>query len=162
MLGVMLRWLPTSLLALITLASLGCELGSGDPSSGAGSSDGWGLAGIRLIREVSAGEGLRLLEDPETVLVQVREPTRRTNRVAGTEIVSARDPLPSHVTESSATVVILAEDASEGMRVAARLSRAGIRDVAIVRGGVAAWEAARRSGDPEHKDGSPQGAAKST
>jgi len=93
MLPVMLRWLPTPLLALFSLASLGCEFGSGD-------SEGWGRAGVRVIREVSAGEGLRLLDDPETVLVQVREPTRRTNRVAGTEIVSARDPLPSHVTES--------------------------------------------------------------
>ena len=155
MLARMLRWLPTPWLTLLALVSSGCDPGSVDR-------EGWSLPGMRVIREVSAGEGLRLLEDDETVLVQVRELTRRTHRVAGTEIVSARDPLPSHVTESSATVVILAEDEREGMRVAARLSRAGIQDVAIVRGGVAAWEAARRSGDPTHEDGSAPGPAEST
>jgi rhodanese-related sulfurtransferase len=155
MLRRMLRWLPAPLLGLLALASVGCDAGSGDR-------EGWGLPGMRVIREVSAGEGLRLLEDAETVLVQVREPSRRSHRVAGTEIVNALDPLPIQVTESSATVVILAEDASEGMRVAARLSRAGIQDVAIVRGGIAAWEAARRSGDPQHEDGSAPGAAEST
>lgn len=100
--------------------------------------------GLRMIREVSAGEGLRMLADPETVLVQVLEPHRSSGRVTGTEIVSARDPIPAHIAETSATVVILAEDAGEGLRLAARLSRLGIREVAVVEGGVAAWEAARR------------------
>ena len=108
-----------------------------------------GDADLHLIREVSAGDGMRLLADPETVLVQVLEPKRTAGRVAGTQIVSARDPIPSHIAETSATVVILAEDAREGLRVAARLVRIGIQDVAIVRGGVAAWEAARRAGTNE-------------
>ena len=109
-------------------------------------------AGLRLIREVSAGEGMRLLADPDTVLVQVLEPRRTAGRVAGTEIVSARDPIPRHIAESSATVVILAEDAREGLKVAARLSRVGIQDVAVVRGGVAAWEAARRADTPAREE----------
>lgn len=151
----MLRWPWPPLIAALALASGGCDTGTGDRV-------GWVVPGMRVIREVSAGEGLRLLEDPETILVQVREPTRSSHRVAGTEIVGARDPLPSFVTGSSATVVILAEDASEGMRVAARLARAGIQGVAIVRGGVAAWEAARRSDDPIQENGSGPGAAEST
>jgi len=143
------------LIAALALAAGGCDTASGERL-------GWAPSGLRVIREVSAGEGLRLLEDPETLLVQVRGPSRASHRVAGTEIVGARDPLPSHVAEASATVVILAEDASEGMRVAARLSRAGIQGVAIVRGGVAAWEAARRSDHPEQEDGSTRGIKEST
>ena len=129
--------------------ALGLGIGLGgcdDPSRS-------GHLGLRVIREVSAGDGMRLLEDPETVLVQVLDPRRSAGRVAGTEIVSARDPIPAHIAETSATVVILAEDAREGIKVAARLIRVGIQDVAVVRGGVAAWEAARRTGTPDQQDG---------
>ncbi len=109
--------------------------------------------GLRVIREVSVREGARLLEDPAALLLQVRSQGSSV-RVEGTALLAARDPLPEGLIAPAPAVVILAEDLREGMAMAARLSRAGVRDVAVVRGGVAAWLAAPR-GDP--RDGTPQG-----
>jgi rhodanese-related sulfurtransferase len=104
--------------------------------------------GLRVIREVDVGDGARLLEDPAAILLQVRGPDWKGPRVDGTELVASRDPLPPGLA-GSATVVILAEDFDEGLRMAARLSRAGIQEVAVVRGGVAAWQAARSAAASE-------------
>ena len=101
--------------------------------------------GLRVIREVSAGEGVRLLEDPAAVLLQVRGDDWTGARVEGTALVAADDPLPQGL---EGRVVVLAEDLDQGLRLAARLSRAGIQDVSVVRGGVAAWQAARPSQAP--------------
>ncbi len=103
--------------------------------------------GLRVIREVDVGGGARLLEDPTAVLLQVRGPDWRGPRVEGTELVASREPLPAELAGAS-HVVILAEDVGEGLRMAARLSRAGIQRVAVVRGGVAAWQAAREPAAP--------------
>ena len=72
-------------------------------------------------------------------------------RVSGTELLGSRAPLPPELTGSE-TVVILAEDVDEGLRMAARLARAGIQEVAVIRGGVAAWQAAR---EPAPTDAGP-------
>jgi rhodanese-related sulfurtransferase len=97
--------------------------------------------GLRVIREVDVGEGDRLLEDPDAILLQVRGPGWKGPRLAGTEVLDASAPLPPGLADSR-TVVVLAEDLGEGLRMAARLSRAGIQGVAVVKGGVAAWQAA--------------------
>jgi len=124
---------------LLAAAALGVVLAACDP--------GWlHERGLRVIREVSAGEGMRLLEDPGTALIQVRGDAWTGVRVEGTALVAEQDPLPEQV---AGRVVVLAEGLDEGMRMAARLSRAGIRDVAVVRGGVAAWQAARPPQAPE-------------
>ena len=101
--------------------------------------------GLRVIREVSASEGARLLEDPAAVLIQVRGEDWTGVRVEGTALVAEHDPLPEGL---EGRVVVLAEDLDQGMGMAARLSRAGIQDVSVVRGGVAAWQAARPSQAP--------------
>jgi hypothetical protein len=107
---------------------------------------GWlGERGLRVIREVSPGEGARLLEDPGALLLQVRGSGTLT-RVEGTALVGAREPLPESLVEPHPVVVILAEDLDEGMALAARLARAGARQVAVVRGGVAAWLTAQPGG----------------
>lgn len=119
--------------ALVALGVLACE-----PT-------GW-LRGVgaHVIREVSAPEGMRLIAAPEVVLVQVRSAGDTAGRVAGTEILGTLDPVPERIARGAA-VVILAESTEEGLRAAARLVRAGIEDVSVVRGGVSAWEAATRA-----------------
>lgn len=111
--------------------------------------------GLRVIREVSVREGARLLEDPAALLLQVRGPGRAGVRVEGTALLAARDPLPERLGGPTPAVVILAEDLREGMAMAARLSRAGVREVAVVRGGVAAWLAAQQHS--EDADTTPRG-----
>jgi rhodanese-related sulfurtransferase len=121
------------------LALLGLAVAACDP--------GWlETRGLHVIREVSVGEGARLLEDPEAQLIQVRGPEWTGVRVAGTSLVAARDPLPPELADGAVRIIVLAEELDQGLRMAARLSRAGIQEVAVVRGGVAAWQAAHRPG----------------
>jgi rhodanese-related sulfurtransferase len=95
--------------------------------------------GARVIREVSVGEGYRLLEDPETLLVQLPAAANRPAPTGAEAWLPELDPSAA----DSATVVVLAESPEEALGAASRLARAGIQRIAVVRGGVAAWQAMR-------------------
>lgn len=103
-------------------------------------------AGTPSFQEVSAADGRRLLADPATVLVRLGAawPSGERREVA---LVDARAPLPPEAA-SGGPVLVLADDPAEALRLAARLARDGIEDVAVVRGGAAAWDAlATRAGE---------------
>ncbi len=92
-------------------------------------------------REVSAAEGHRLLQRPGVVLVQALASRERGRPVQRAEPIGEDMSLPAGVADSAA-VVVFAADPEAGVRLAARLARAGIQDISVVRGGVSAWLAA--------------------
>ncbi len=105
--------------------------------------DGTWLAEGRVIRELSPEQAARLLRDPEVQLFQVWEPRGSGARVEGSELWAAGDPVPREGGPSR--IIVVAEDPASGLAAAARLARSGIPSVAVVRGGVAAWQAQHRT-----------------
>ncbi len=122
----------TAPLATLALLATACWIG-----------DSRSVLGARSFREVSATEGRRLLERPGAVLVQPLVTQKPGRIVRGAERIREGAPLPLPVDGAAAPVVVVAADVDAGFRAAARLARAGIEEVAVVRGGVAAWETAR-------------------
>jgi rhodanese-related sulfurtransferase len=93
-------------------------------------------------REVSAPEGARLLATPGAVLVEVLTPLHGVRGVARSTLAFADGPLPPALWPEgrpAASAVLLASEPAAGYRMAARLARAGIERVVVVRGGIEAW-----------------------
>lgn len=110
------------------------------------------LSGVRAIHSLDAEEAARLVESSRAVLLEL--PARAEGR---------EGPLASGADAASAMVVVLADTPEAERREAARLARAGIQEVAVVRGGRAAWDAACGFGESRRytkflpRAGGPQG-----
>jgi rhodanese-related sulfurtransferase len=113
------------------LAAAGC-----DPSNlGAGPS----------FREVDAAAARGLLAEPGVRLLQVRDEAHASRALPDAAVVSPEDPLPAFLAGAEGTLIVVAGDRGLALRYAARLARAGYARVAVVDGGLDAWnEAARR------------------
>ena len=120
-----------ALVATLALAVVGtaCDVGE------------WLWAGgVRNFREVSAAEGRKLAAEPAAHLIQVQRATEHAALVPGAWLLSPDEAPPPELGEVTAPVVVLAAENGEGYRLAARLVRAGIQGVAVVDGGLDAWE----------------------
>ena len=95
-------------------------------------------SGVRSFRTVSASEGRRLCARSDARLVLALTP-RGGAQVADAQGVGPDQALPGDL-PIAAPVVVLAREPEDGYRLAARLARAGIQNVALVEGGVTAWE----------------------
>lgn len=95
---------------------------------------------VPSFRAVSVAEARRLAADPYAQLVQARRSSGPTLAVTGARVLDLEGDLPQDLATTDRPVVVLANDPDDGMRLAARLARAGIQGVALVEGGVSAWE----------------------
>ena len=88
-------------------------------------------------REVEVEEARRIAALPDALLVQ---PAPRSGAVPvpGAAVVRA-DEEPPPRPAGSGPVVVLARESRDGYRLAARLARAGIQDVAVYAGDMSAW-----------------------
>jgi rhodanese-related sulfurtransferase len=103
--------------------------------------DGGGWASLLdapTFREVSAAEGHALAERAGAHLVQVGRPALAGPPIPGAALLEAGGDWPADL-DDGAPVVIVASDPEAAFRLAARMARAGIQDVAVVDGGIEAW-----------------------
>jgi len=101
---------------------------------------------VASFREVAAPAGHDLAQHPGAHLLQVGRGPGAWSALPGSRVVQAEESWPDDVA-SGGPVVLVAVRREEGLRLAARMARAGIQDVVLVSGGVAAWQAAARSED---------------
>lgn len=107
--------------------------------------------GLRSFREVDPEAAWRLVSDnPRAVLVQADEPSPGTRPEPGALTLAAAKPLPDAVIQAESVVVVLAYERRAGRRLGARLARAGVAQVVVVRGGIPAWRAAAPGGSRPH------------
>jgi hypothetical protein len=134
MLPRMLRPVLLAVLLAGAQALLGCDPG-----------DGAGLVLAALcrpsFREVDASRAHRWLARGDALLLQVRGDEPPARRVAGAELVVPDAPLAEAPAERR--IVIVSEEPELGLRLGARLARAGRTHVAVVSGGLPSWEPRR-------------------
>ncbi len=115
-------------MTLLALALVACDV------------DGWLRArDVRAFREVEVSEAQRLLATGDAVLLEAVDSRRGARGLASARPVHPDRALPDGVVAGEAPVVVVAADTAAARRLAARLVRAGARNVAVVRGGVTAW-----------------------
>jgi hypothetical protein len=112
-------------------ALLGCD--AADAASSA-----LAVFGRPTFREVDAGDARRWLEHGDALLLQAQGDVPPARRVAGAELVAADGPLAESPAERR--IVIVSEEPELGLRLGARLARAGRTHVAVVSGGLPRWE----------------------
>ncbi len=125
-----------ALLAILlggTPALCGC-----DPADAA--SAALAALGRPSFREVDAGRARQWLARGDAVLLQARGDAPPARRVAGAELVAPDAPLAEAAAERR--IVIVSEEPELGLRLGARLARAGRTRVAVVSGGLPRWEPA--------------------
>jgi len=98
---------------------------------------------VRSFRALGAEEARGLVERGAELIVVGTPRTVRT--VPGARLLAPGDPLPELPADGVAVVIVAAED-GQGYALAARLVRAGIRGVAVVEGGLAAWRGTALAG----------------
>jgi hypothetical protein len=131
----MLPPMPRAVLLAILLGGVPSLQGC-DPADGV--SAGLTALGRPSFREVDAGHARRWLADGGALLLQVRGDEPPARRLAGAELVVADAPLAEAPAERR--IVIVSEEPELGLRLAARLARAGRTHVAVVSGGLPSWE----------------------
>lgn len=111
-----------------------------------------GHLGLRTIREVPAERAARFAERGDGVFVQLRDASDRLPHLPGTQLLGRDEEVPEGLRNRDGWVLVISSDAEERLRLAARLSRAGLRHVAVVTGDVAVLRdlgtAARQDGPP--------------
>lgn len=120
---------------------------------------------VASFREVGLDEARHIAAEPHAHLLQTLSP--RGHAVPGAEVLGpgqeqAWAPSP----QEDGPVVILAGDSKDAYRLAARLARAGIQDVAVYAGDLGAWRepqvgeaeevAATHAGSKSHNQGKTQ------
>jgi rhodanese-related sulfurtransferase len=104
--------------------------------------------GVRTFDEIAAAQALQQLGDASGLLVQVRQADSQVPRVAGASLVDLEGELSGALLGEQRLVVLLAPEEATARRFAARLVRAGVPRVAVVRGGIQAWMATTPAGRP--------------
>ncbi len=89
--------------------------------------------------EVEATEAQARVLAKAALLVQVRETGAPAFHVREAPLVELEGPLPPFLLAPEVPVLIVAHDARLARRLAARLVRAGVPGVSVVRGGLQAW-----------------------
>jgi hypothetical protein len=126
---------PAAALALVLLLG-GCDAAAW-----------YARLGAAAIEELEPADARSWLADPGAALVQVRagEDGRRLRDA----VVVSPDGVPVLPAEVG-RVVVVADEAADGFRVAARLARSRDARVGVVTGGVSAWtEQSRRAALPD-------------
>ena len=129
----MVRPASAPLLAAAALALAG-QLGCDAPA-------GLAWLGMRSIREVPASDAAAWLDSDRAVVVQVRHPDERLAPLPGAHPMRPEDPLPDALGKelgSGRWLLVVGSQDDEALRLAARLSRAGLSRVAVVRGDASA------------------------
>jgi hypothetical protein len=125
------RWLAAGIGIVAIGVALGCDGG------------GWtSLNDVASFRRVDAAEGRALLGRPEARLLQVGRAERGHSVLPGASLVELDGDWPAELARGG-PVVIVSSAPEAAFRLAARMARAGIQDVAVVDGGIEAW-----AGDP--------------
>jgi hypothetical protein len=122
-----------ALLAIVlsaAAAALGCDLR--EPKSAALAALGW--PSFREIEAPQAREAVR----GGALLLQARGEDHPARRAAGARLVLPGQPLDEAA--RGRTIVVVAEEPELGFQLGARLARAGETRVAVVPGGLPAWE----------------------
>ncbi len=131
------RWSTLGALALAAAAT-GCD------------AEAWLRARqARAFREVGAAEARRLVTGEDGLLLQDAASAGSTGWVTPARVLAAEGPLPEELVATQRPLVVVAGDDATARRLAARLVRAGAGSVAVVRGGVAAWQRHAGRPDPE-------------
>jgi hypothetical protein len=115
-------------------------LALGAASAGAGCDVGGALAvlGKPSFREVDAQEARHWVRDGGALLLQARGEGQPGHRVEGARVVAPGDALAEEA--AGRRIVIVAEEPDLGLSLGARLARAGVTGVAVVPGGLPAWD----------------------
>lgn len=95
--------------------------------------------GARSFDEIEAAEAQARVLAKAALLVQVRETEAPAVRVGDAPLVELEGPLPPFLAASQVPILIVAYDPTRARRLAARLVRAGVPRVSVVRGGLQAW-----------------------
>jgi hypothetical protein len=90
-------------------------------------------------REVDAARAQRWRSDGDLLLLQARGEEPPARRVPGAALVAAADGAPAEAAPGR-RIVVVAEETELGLRLGARLARAGVARVAVVSGGLPAWQ----------------------
>ena len=114
-------------LALGAVAAAGCDVGSA-----------LAVLGRPSFREIDPRRARNLVEEDGALLLQARGEGHPAQRLRGARMVAPGDPLADDA--AGRRIVIVAEDPGFGFRLGARLARAGNTGVAVVPGGLPAWD----------------------
>jgi hypothetical protein len=115
-------------------------LALGAVAAGAGCDLDGALAalGKPSFREVDARQARDWVRDGGALLLQARGEGQPAHRLRGARMVAPGEALAED--DAGRRIVIVAEEADFGLSLGARLARAGIADVAVVSGGLPAWD----------------------
>jgi hypothetical protein len=115
-------------------------LALGAAAAGAACDAPRGLAalGRPSFREVDAQRGRDLVREGGALLLQARGDAQPAHRVRGARMVAPGEPLAEDA--AGRRIVIVAEEPDLGLRLGARLARAGLTGVTVVSGGLPAWD----------------------
>jgi hypothetical protein len=115
-------------------------LALGAVAAGGGCDLGGALAalGRPSFREVDARQARDWVRDGGALLLQARGEGQPAHRLRGARMVAPGEALAED--DAGRRIVIVAEEADLGLSLGARLARAGIADVAVVSGGLPAWD----------------------
>jgi hypothetical protein len=119
--------------ALLVLA-----LGAASASAACDLPSALAALGRPSFREIDAQRARSLVRDDGALLLQARGEVPPAHRVRGARMVAPEEPLAEDATGRS--IVIVAEEAELGLRLGARLARAGLTGVTVVPGGLPAWD----------------------
>jgi hypothetical protein len=128
---------PMSRPALLALAlGAACAAGGCDFAS----AEAW--LGRPSFREVDAGQARRLVEERGALLIQARGEGQPGHRMVGARMLAPGEPLAEEL--AGHRIVVVSEEPDLGLRLGARLARAGMRDVTVVPGGLPVWNVEKR------------------
>jgi hypothetical protein len=97
-----------------------------------------GSLGMASFRTIDGREARRLAEGGDALLLQARGEEPPARRIPGARMMAPDDALDE--APGGRRIVVLAEAQELGFRLGARLARAGATRVAVVPGGLPAWE----------------------
>jgi hypothetical protein len=115
-------------------------LALGAVSAGSGCDVGGALAalGKPTFREVDARQARDWVREGDALLVQARGTGQPAHRLRGARMMAPGEALAEDA--KGRRIVIVAEEADLGLSLGARLARAGVTGVAVVSGGLPAWD----------------------
>ena len=121
-------------------ALLALALGAASAAAGCDVGSALAAVGRPSFREIDSQQA-RSLVAGGALLLQARGEAQPGHRVPGARMVAPGEPLADE--EAGRRIVIVAEESDLGLRLGARLARAGATGVTVVPGGLPAWDEKR-------------------